>query len=46
VHAIGVSSSGIARVARDVAEIAAAEGLAAHAESVLLRIDEPTWSKP
>jgi histidinol dehydrogenase len=44
VHAIEVSEAGIALVARDVATIASAEGLAAHAESVLMRIDEPTWS--
>jgi len=44
VHAIGVDERGIRRVAHDVAAIATAEGLPAHAESVLMRIGEPTWS--
>jgi len=44
VHAIGVDERGIRRVAHDVAAIAEAEGLPAHAESVLMRIGESTWS--
>jgi histidinol dehydrogenase len=43
VHAIEVKERGIARVAADVAEIARAEGLPAHAESVLWRVGEETW---
>ncbi len=45
VHAVKVDERGIQRVAHHVAAIAEAEGLAAHAESVLMRIGEPTWSK-
>lgn len=45
VHAIGVDQRGIERVAHHVATIADAEGLPAHAESVRLRVDDPTWSK-
>ncbi|HUY05820.1 MAG TPA: histidinol dehydrogenase [Acidimicrobiales bacterium] len=45
VHAVRVDQRGIERVARHVATIAGAEGLPAHAESVLMRIGEPTWSK-
>jgi histidinol dehydrogenase len=43
VHAIEVNEAGIGRVARHVAEIANAEGLPAHAESVRLRVGTPTW---
>lgn len=46
VHAVTVSPAGMARVARHVATIANAEGLPAHAESALLRIDAATWSAP
>ena len=45
VHAVRVDERGIERVAHHVATIAEAEGLPAHAESVLMRIGEPTWSK-
>jgi histidinol dehydrogenase len=45
VHAVRVREQGIERVAHDVVAIATAEGLPAHAESVLMRIGEPTWSK-
>ncbi len=45
VHAVRVTDQGISRVAPHVAAIASAEGLAAHAESVRMRIGEPTWSK-
>ncbi len=45
VHAVRVGERGIERVAHHVAAIAEAEGLPAHAESVLMRIGEPTWSK-
>lgn len=45
VHAIRVDHSGIDRVAPLVAAIAQSEGLPAHAESVLMRIGESTWSK-
>ena len=37
VHVIGASREGLARLARHVAAIANAEGLAAHARSVILR---------
>lgn len=46
VHAVRVDDAGIARVAHHVAAIATAEGLPAHAESVLLRLGEATWSEP
>ena len=45
VHAVRIDERGIERVAHHVAAIAEAEGLPAHAESVLMRIGEPTWSK-
>lgn len=45
VHAIRVDERGIDRVAHKVATIANAEGLPAHAESVLMRVGEPTWSR-
>lgn len=45
VHTVRVDERGIERVAHHVATIADAEGLPAHAESVLMRIGEPTWSK-
>ena len=45
VHTVRVNERGIERVAHHVATIAGAEGLPAHAESVLMRIGEPTWSK-
>lgn len=45
VHAVRVDERGIERVAHHVATIAEAEGLPAHAESVRMRIGEPTWSK-
>ena len=45
VHTVRVDERGIERVAHHVAAIADAEGLPAHAESVLMRIGEPTWSK-
>lgn len=44
VHAIGVDRRGIERVAKKVAAIATAEGLAAHAESALLRVGAATWA--
>jgi histidinol dehydrogenase len=44
VHAVRISQSGMARIAPFVAEIAEAEGLSAHAESVRLRVGTPTWS--
>ena len=44
VHAIAVDETGIERVADAVAAIAEAEGLPAHAESVRVRVEEPTWS--
>lgn len=43
VHAVSVDESGIARVARHVAAIATAEGLPAHAEAGLARLDQGTW---
>jgi len=43
-HAIRVTARGVQRVAPDVAAIADAEGLPAHAESVRLRVGRPTWS--
>ena len=43
-HAIRVSEQGAQHVAHDVATIADAEGLPAHAESVRLRVGRPTWS--
>lgn len=46
VHAIAVDRHGMARVARHVAAIANAEGLPAHAESTLMRVEQPTWSAP
>jgi histidinol dehydrogenase len=46
VHAVRVDADGIARVAGHVAAIATAEGLAAHAESVRMRVGEATWSRP
>ena len=46
VHAIRVTEAVMARVAPHVAAIATAEGLAAHAESVRLRLGQPTWSAP
>jgi histidinol dehydrogenase len=45
VHAVAVDEQGMKRVAHDLAAIALAEGLPAHAESALLRLDEATWSK-
>ncbi len=44
VHAVEVGRSGIERVAPHVAALADAEGLAAHAESVRLRVGAPGWS--
>lgn len=46
VHAVGVDRTGIDRVAHQVAAIANAEGLPAHAESALLRVDAATWASP
>ncbi|HVB05847.1 MAG TPA: histidinol dehydrogenase [Acidimicrobiales bacterium] len=46
VHAVEVTPEGIARVAGHVAAIANAEGLPAHAEAALLRVDRATWSAP
>lgn len=46
VHAVEVSEAGIARMAPLVEAIASAEGLAAHAESVRLRVGGATWSRP
>lgn len=46
VHAVGVDNEGMARLAPAVEAIAAAEGLAAHAESVRIRVGEQTWSAP
>ena len=44
VHAVRISERGIARIAPVVEAIAEAEGLAAHAESVRLRVGNATWS--
>ena len=44
VHAVEVTERGIARVAGHVAAIANAEGLPAHAEAALQRVDRATWS--
>lgn len=44
IHAVRISKSGIARIAPFVTEIAQAEGLAAHAESIRLRVGQSTWS--
>jgi histidinol dehydrogenase len=44
VHAVRISAPGIARIAPYVEAIAEAEGLAAHAESVRLRVGDATWS--
>ncbi len=44
VHAVEVSDAGIERMAPLVEAIATAEGLAAHAESVRLRVGGATWS--
>ncbi len=44
VHAVEVTDAGIARMAPLVDAIASAEGLAAHAESVRLRIGGGTWT--
>jgi histidinol dehydrogenase len=43
-HAIRFSEGAARRVADDVATIADAEGLPAHAESARLRVGRPTWS--
>ncbi len=43
-HAIRVTERAARRVANDVATIAEAEGLPAHAESARLRAGRPTWS--
>jgi histidinol dehydrogenase len=43
-HAIRFDERAAARVAADVAAIADAEGLPAHAESARLRVGRPTWS--
>lgn len=44
VHTVRISEAGIAEIAGDVSVLAEAEGLAAHAESVRLRIGKSTWS--
>jgi len=44
-HSISLSEHGLQHFAPYVAAIAEAEGLEAHKESVLMRIDSPTWSK-
>jgi histidinol dehydrogenase len=44
VHAIRIDDAGMARIASSVAAIATAEGLPAHAESVRMRVGQPTWS--
>ncbi len=46
VHAVQVDRAGIERVAPHVAALADAEGLAAHAESVRVRVGAPGWSDP
>ncbi len=46
VHAVRIDEAGIERVAPHVAEIADAEGLPAHAESVRMRVGGATWSVP
>ncbi len=46
VHAIALDRRAMERVAHHVAAIASAEGLPAHAESTLMRVEEPTWSAP
>ena len=43
-HAIRFSEGAARRVADDVATIADAEGLPAHAESARFRVGRPTWS--
>jgi histidinol dehydrogenase len=45
VHAVEVSRQGIERVAPHIAAIANAEGLPAHAEAALMRVDRSTWSR-
>lgn len=44
VHAVKISAEGIERIAPFVTEIAQAEGLAAHAESIRVRVGKATWS--
>ncbi len=45
VHAISLTDQGLVNFAPYVAAIAESEGLEAHKESVLMRINSPTWSK-
>ena len=46
VHAVRVDDDALAAIAPVVAAIATCEGLPAHAESVRVRVGEPTWSAP
>ncbi len=44
-HAISFTDAALDKFGPHVAEIALAEGLEAHRESVMMRIGKPTWSK-